>query len=526
MNKNGMTSEFTDLSSVSAFSHDNRLNGPFMDTPRRILEEDLKKLKTNYFSHGLFCPSENSIVLDTDANSGMFPIYFASLGKNIHVLAVETRPDLFLSLKKTIEKSALSNIGCFQSLDEALSTARNLCREKRSYIDLIKMGRNSFELESLKQITQEFDVGHLCGEFIGHDSTAVDVFRLSTRSANTFLWQNISKNNQISGYGNNDTEVSIVVPVYNVEEYLPKCIDSLVKQTIKSKEILLVDDGSTDSSGHIADEWSKNYPEIRVIHQQNAGCAAARSKGLAEARGKFVGFVDSDDWVDAEMFEKLFEAAVINNAEVAQCGFRKVYEENNVIEPYYEESSFTGPPYSNKVVDNVLDIMVSMPSIWRRIYRIEFLKGKGIDFLHTLPRFDDLPFQFEVFMHTCKMVSVPGAYYNYRLGRMGQDVAARDERLYVHFDIFKHLRERLATKPRIEFERQLKRVEIATHEWALSNIERPLKRRYQIMAAKDIFHNRLMISRLRILKDAMKESKLKGVKIFIALMLSFILPRV
>ena len=128
-------------------------------------------------------------------------------------------------------------------------------------------------------------------------------------------------------------------------------------------------------------------------------------------------------------------------------------------------------------------------------------------------------------MHTNKMVSIPGIFYNYRLGRMGQDVAARDERLYVHFDIFKHLREKIAIKPRIEFERQLKKVEIATHEWALSNIEDHLKRKYQIMAAKDLFNNRLMISRIRILKDAMKESKIKGAKIFVALILSFIMPK-
>jgi hypothetical protein len=225
------------------------------------------------------------------------------------------------------------------------------------------------------------------------------------------------------------------------------------------------------------------------------------------------------------MFEKLFEAAAIENADVAQCGFRKVYEEDNVIETYDEDFSSKAPPYSKKVFDDLLDIMVSMPSIWRRIYRTEFLKGKGIDFIHGLPRFDDHPFQFEVFMHANKMVAIPGIYYNYRLGRVGQDVAATDERLYVHFDIFKHLREKLALKPRIEFERQLKRVETATHEWALSNIEKRLRRKYKIMAAKDLFHHRLMISRTKILKDAMKESKSKGAKVLVALILSLLLPK-
>lgn len=525
MNMNSLTSDFIDLSAPSiVFSHNKRLNGLRINAPQRMLEDDIRKLKNNYFSHSLFCPSENSIVLDIDANSGVFPIYFASLEKNIHVLTVETRPNLFKCLKETIAKFSLSNISCFQSLDEALSEARNLCSEKRNYIDLIKIGRVSFDLELLKQITQEFEIGHLCGEFIGHDSTAVAVYRLSSGSANSFFWQNISKNSQLSGYGNEGIEISIVVPIYNVEKYLPKCLESLVNQTIKSKEILLVDDGSTDSSGSIADEWSKTYPEIRVIHQKNVGCAASRSNGLSEARGKYVGFVDSDDWVDAEMYEKLFEAAVTNNAEVAQCGFRKVYEDSNVIEPFHEVFRFRDYPPSCQVIDNVLDIMMLQPSIWRRVYNTEFLKGKGIEFLRTLPRFDDLPFQFEVFMHTNKMVAIPEIYYNYRLGRIGQDVAANDERLFIHFDIFKYLREKLAVHPKLELEIQFKRIERATHEWALSKIKRHLKRKYQIMAIKDLFNNRLVISRFKILKDAMKESEIK-LKIIIAFILSFIMPR-
>ncbi len=191
MTKNDFTSAFIELSSPSiVFSHNNRLNGLLINAPQRMLEEDILKLEKNYFSHRLFFPSENSIVLDIDANSGLFPIYFATLGKHIHVLTVETRQDLFINLKETLERSSLSNISCFQSLDEALSEAGKLCNEKRKYIDLIKMGAFSFDPELLRQITQDFEVGHLCGEFIGHDTTALNVYRLSAGSANSFFWQN------------------------------------------------------------------------------------------------------------------------------------------------------------------------------------------------------------------------------------------------------------------------------------------------------------------------------------------------
>jgi glycosyltransferase involved in cell wall biosynthesis len=502
--------------SFSVFCPNYNYNESWTKEQKRVIEEDVLKLENNYFSHHLFFPSENSIVLDIDANYGVFSNYFASLGKSIQVIAVESRSDIFNCLTETIKNTNFPNIHCFQSVDDALETVSRLCHGKKQHINLIKMGYFSFDLALLKQITQLFEVGHLCGEFHDNDETATNLYRISARSAGSYYWQNLTKKNQLSGYGNEDIEVSIVVPIYNVERYLPKCIESLINQTIKSKEILLVNDGSTDNSGYISDEWSKKYPEIRVIHQQNAGCAAARSKGLAEARGKFVGFVDSDDWVEAEMFEKLFEAAITHNAELAQCGFQKVYEEDNFIEPVHD--------ITYGVIDNVKEMMPSIPSIWRRLYNTQFLKGKGIDFVCSLPRFDDHPFQFEVFMHASKMVSISDIYYNYRLGRIGQDVSVKDERLFIHFDIFKHLRKVVANNPRIEFERQLKKVEISTHEWALSHIEKRLKRKYQMLAIKDIFHHRLMVSRFTILKDAIRESKIKGLKILVALILSVIIP--
>ena len=95
--------------------------------------------------------------------------------------------------------------------------------------------------------------------------------------------------------------ISIIVPVYNVEKYLKKCVDSIVNQTYKNLEIILVDDGATDSSGEICDELEKLDNRIKVYHKENGGLSDARNYGVARATGSYIGFVDSDDYIDAEM---------------------------------------------------------------------------------------------------------------------------------------------------------------------------------------------------------------------------------
>ena len=115
-----------------------------------------------------------------------------------------------------------------------------------------------------------------------------------------------------------DEFISIIVPIYNSEQYLEKCINSIVNQTYKKLEIILVDDGSTDSSGKICDEYAQNDNRIRVIHKKNGGLQEARSVGITAAKGVFIGFVDSDDWVDADMYESLYRS--IGLADLATSG--------------------------------------------------------------------------------------------------------------------------------------------------------------------------------------------------------------
>ncbi|MBQ3047621.1 MAG: glycosyltransferase [Clostridia bacterium] len=135
-------------------------------------------------------------------------------------------------------------------------------------------------------------------------------------------------------------KISIIVPVYKVEQYLNKCVNSIINQTYKNLEIILVDDGSPDNCPKMCDDWAKKDGRIKVIHKQNGGVANARNVGIDSATGKYVGFVDSDDFIHPTMYEKLIDKIKKENADICACRFCNVYEDNkqkNVNEIFLEK---------------------------------------------------------------------------------------------------------------------------------------------------------------------------------------------
>ena len=131
-------------------------------------------------------------------------------------------------------------------------------------------------------------------------------------------------------------KLSIIVPVYNVAPYLDKCIESILAQSVSDFEIILVDDGSTDASAEICDRWAQNHPCITVVHKENGGLSDARNAGLAIAQGEYVGFVDSDDYICPDMYQKLIMLAEEHNAQICTCSFTKVDGAGNIITCYPE----------------------------------------------------------------------------------------------------------------------------------------------------------------------------------------------
>lgn len=142
-------------------------------------------------------------------------------------------------------------------------------------------------------------------------------------------------------------KISVIVPVYNVEKYIHKCVDSIINQTYENLEIILVDDGSPDNCGKICDEYSKKDNRIRVIHKENGGLSSARNAGLDIATGEYIGFVDSDDYIATDMYEKLYECIQKEKSDMAICNFLYVDESYLPIEHLNIDTSLKNETLKN-----------------------------------------------------------------------------------------------------------------------------------------------------------------------------------
>ena len=127
--------------------------------------------------------------------------------------------------------------------------------------------------------------------------------------------------------------ISIIVPVYNVKDYVEKCLDSICGQSYTNLEIVVVDDGSTDGSGELCDAYALKDQRVKVIHRDNRGVSTVRNEGLDIAQGEYIGFVDGDDWVDGDMYEFLYELLIVNEADISVCSH--YIEKSNMFQMKY-----------------------------------------------------------------------------------------------------------------------------------------------------------------------------------------------
>lgn len=160
-------------------------------------------------------------------------------------------------------------------------------------------------------------------------------------------------------------KISVIVPVYNVEAYLRRCVDSILAQTIEDLEIILVDDGSTDRSGIICDEYGKAHERVRVHHKANGGLTSAWKAGMDLASGDFAGFVDSDDWIEPDMYERMLDLILRTNADVAVCGLVFDFEDPKI--PKRKEiSNFKKEVYDRKELEELFPSLINDGSFFGR----------------------------------------------------------------------------------------------------------------------------------------------------------------
>lgn len=212
--------------------------------------------------------------------------------------------------------------------------------------------------------------------------------------------------------------VTIVVPVYNVERYLDQCIESLVSQTYKNLEIILVDDGSLDSSSEMCDDWSERDARIKVVHKVNEGLGMARNTGLELATGKYIFFFDSDDYVDVTIVEKCLQSAEANQADVVIFGRNEVYEDGRVIQKYINSDKLLFR--DEEVRGDILPGMFTYDkgfgvSAWGKMYRLETIMRFGKKFLSERDIIsEDAYFATDLFSEISTVSIVRECLYFYR----------------------------------------------------------------------------------------------------------------
>ena len=206
--------------------------------------------------------------------------------------------------------------------------------------------------------------------------------------------------------------ISIIIPIYNAEKYLDQCVESIINQTYKELEIILIEDGSPDNSGLICDKWRKKDARIKVFHVDNGGSAKARNIGLCHATGKYVGFVDADDFLMPNMYETLYGLAINSGAEIIECGYYRVksdaiYNNMNYLE---EKKTIYTFNTTEALLENVRDTMVQQV-VWNKLYlkkiigNIFFTEGKYID---------DEFWTYKIIGSAKKIVSTSEKLYFYR----------------------------------------------------------------------------------------------------------------
>ena len=209
--------------------------------------------------------------------------------------------------------------------------------------------------------------------------------------------------------------ISVVVAAYNIEEYLPRCLDSLAAQTYPFLQIIIVDDGSTDFTGEICDSYAAKYSQMQVIHRTNGGLSVARNTGLAVARGEYIGYVDGDDWIEADMYEKMLAACEKHGADVAICAYREIGNDgfSNVFSK--EEYVLSG--------EEALDIYVcdNKPyhiynSVWSKLFKRDIIEGVQFP---AGKKSEDILYTTHALLHSNTCVFLDEPFYNYVVSREG-----------------------------------------------------------------------------------------------------------
>lgn len=275
-----------------------------------------------------------------------------------------------------------------------------------------------------------------------------------------------------------NVKVSIIVPIYNVERYLDKCLKSLIRQTLNDIEIICVNDGSTDGSLNIVKKYASQDVRVKIIDKKNSGYGNTMNVGLDAANGEYIGIVESDDFVSASMFDFLYTCAFKNNVDVVKSSFWFFWGDKSMIKPA-ELLSYNA---YYKVVNPLDDqsIFWLQPAIWSAVYKRKLIIDNHIRFLETPgASYQDTSFNFKVLALAKKVYLVPEPFLFYRQDNMFASVKNKGKIYCVNeefAEIDRFLDLHLKLKKQLE---PLKnRLKFATYSWNYSRIDKVFKKKY------------------------------------------------
>ena len=287
--------------------------------------------------------------------------------------------------------------------------------------------------------------------------------------------------------------ITVIIPVYNTEQYLTTCLDSLLQQTFQDFEVILVDDGSKDKTGEICDEYSSRFPKIKVIHQKNRGVSAARKIGLEMACGKYIISVDADDWMEEDMLESLFFCAEQNAADITFCDYDKVYSDRK------------------EVISNQLSDLSSIGylkaqfyggmwgTFWNKLIRTSLMRENKIYPIVGLQMWEDFAVTNRWVIYAHKIAYCKEVLYHYNQCNLGAVTKVISENNYL--DIRKSVDAVLAEIKKVGIECQLEneivRIKLTAKKYLLNDPYRNFRQWAKVYPETNRFASSVQITRAK-----------------------------
>lgn len=287
--------------------------------------------------------------------------------------------------------------------------------------------------------------------------------------------------------------ISIIIPVYNVQDYLRECLDSIVSQENQNYEVVLVDDGSTDNSPDICDEYCNKHPQFRVIHKKNGGVSSARNVGLDEAKGDWIWFVDADDWIERNALKELEDTISKHDCDTIFHGLVRV-DNNGLMKKYLSKKDFDSP--KNVFLEKYYCFQNGM-----LLFNAGIIRNKDLRYTEDVKMGEDLEFQYKYLIHCKKPISIGRNFYFYRY-RDGSAISNNESLINNMRNNFQNV---------ISLLKYVHMEEGMTESWFCKRIQLMLKAAVQSGAKMGTKERKYVQSELSSIKRFVKDNNMYGI---------------